>query len=140
MRVDFGRTCLVLPGDIAQETEARIFRGEPWPARVLVASPHHGSDFSNGPALFDFLRPAGIVFSCGYENRFGLPAARVLDECGGRAIPVYRTDLNGAVHAVSDGLEWTITTESGGTSKSYLGKPKSYYVGKTSSLRRIMMQ
>jgi len=26
-------------------------------------------------------------------------------------IPMYRTDLQGAVHEVSDGLKWTITTE-----------------------------
>ena len=26
-------------------------------------------------------------------------------------IPLYRTDLQGAVHAVSDGVRWKITTE-----------------------------
>jgi len=40
------------------------------------------------------------------------PAAEVIERCAARNIPMYRTDANGAVHAVSDGLKWTFTTES----------------------------
>jgi beta-lactamase superfamily II metal-dependent hydrolase len=35
----------------------------------------------------------------------------VIERCNERKIPMYRTDLQGAVHAVSDGREWMITTE-----------------------------
>ncbi|SPF39873.1 hypothetical protein SBDP1_270022 [Syntrophobacter sp. SbD1] len=37
----------------------------------------------------------------------------MLERCAKRNIPIYRTDTEGAVHAVSDGLKWTITTEAG---------------------------
>ena len=44
-------------------------------------------------------------------NRFGFPAPEVLKRCALRKIPVYRTDLNGAVHAVSDGQKWAVSSE-----------------------------
>ena len=45
-------------------------------------------------------------------NQFGFPAHEVIERCAARNIPMYRTDINGAVHAVSDGMKWTITSES----------------------------
>jgi beta-lactamase superfamily II metal-dependent hydrolase len=42
---------------------------------------------------------------------FGFLASEVLERCTERNIPVYRTDAQGAVHAVSDGLKWTISSE-----------------------------
>ena len=44
-------------------------------------------------------------------NPFGFPAQEVIERCVERNIPVYRTDLRGAVHAVSDGVKWTVTTD-----------------------------
>ncbi|MFZ0929271.1 MAG: hypothetical protein WAN11_11760 [Syntrophobacteraceae bacterium] len=35
----------------------------------------------------------------------------MIERCSERNIPMYRTDLQGAVHAVSDGQEWTVTTQ-----------------------------
>ena len=46
------------------------------------------------------------------DNPFGFPAHEVIEHCAARNTPMYRTDLQGAVRAVSDGLNWTITTES----------------------------
>ena len=45
-------------------------------------------------------------------NPFGFPAPEAIERCVERNIPIYRTDINGAVHAVSDGLEQMIVTES----------------------------
>jgi competence protein ComEC len=72
---------------------------------------HHGSRNSNSEEFLDALRPIAIVFSCGYENQFGFPAEAAVQRCVERNIPMYRTDLQGAVHAVSDGQKWTITSE-----------------------------
>jgi beta-lactamase superfamily II metal-dependent hydrolase len=57
--------------------------------------------------------PAGLgTATIGSHNVFGFPASEVIERCVARKTPVHRTDLHGAVHAVSDGLKWTITTES----------------------------
>ncbi len=39
-------------------------------------------------------------------NQLGFPAPEVIERCTARNIPMYRTDINGAVHAVSDGRQW----------------------------------
>jgi|GEM_PF-425371 len=112
LQIDYGETHLILPGDIDQSVERLIFETRPLAGQVLLVSPHHGSARSNSQLLLDRLRPRAVAFPCGYENGFGFPAPEVIERCAARKIPVYRTDLQGAVHAVSDGLKWTITTES----------------------------
>jgi len=45
------------------------------------------------------------------HNRFGFPHPAAIERCTERNIPVYRTDLQGPAHAVSDGMKWTISSE-----------------------------
>jgi competence protein ComEC len=108
IEVEYGATRLILPGDIGQSVENLLFETYIPHGPLLVASPHHGSAHSNGKSLFDRLRPDFLVFSCGYDNWFGFPAPAVLERCRRHGIPYYRTDLQGAIQAVSDGNRWTI--------------------------------
>jgi competence protein ComEC len=106
LEIDFGRTSLLLPGDIDQSVEAVLFKDRPPPEQLLLLSPHHGSEHSNPAWLFDTLRPQTVIFSCGYDNLFGFPSPAVLAECTRRNIPSLRTDLLGAIQATSDGRRW----------------------------------
>jgi competence protein ComEC len=108
IRIEYGATRLILPGDIDQSVENLLFESYVPHGPLLVASPHHGSARSNGKSLFDHLRPDFLVFSCGYDNWFGFPAPAVLEQSRRHGIPYYRTDLWGAIQAVSDGNRWTI--------------------------------
>ena len=102
---------MILPGDIGREVERLIVPGLDQPMKTLLVAAHHGSRNSNSEQFLDTLHPVGVVFSCGYDNQFGFPHPAVIERCNERKIPMYRTDLQGAVHAVSDGREWMITTE-----------------------------
>jgi competence protein ComEC len=112
LEISYGQTRVILPGDIGAGIEESII-----PAlcggsmKTLLVAAHHGSRYSSCEEFLDALRPAAIVFSCGYDNQFGFPASETIERCAERNIPMYRTDLQGAVHAVSDGREWTIVTE-----------------------------
>lgn len=112
LEIRFGETTLILPGDIGQDVEAGLIPGLEKGRQVLLVAAHHGSKYSNSEELLDALQPRAIVFSCGYNNTFGFPAPSVIRRCSERKIPMYRTDLQGAVHAVSDGKQWKVTTES----------------------------
>jgi competence protein ComEC len=106
--VNFGKTRVLLPGDIDQSVEA-LLPADTFPAEgTLLIAPHHGSERSSGPALLDRSRPQAVVFSCGRDNLFGFPSELVLARCRQRSIPVYRTDLDGALEAVSNGTRWEI--------------------------------
>jgi competence protein ComEC len=113
LAIDYQNTHLVLPADIDQPLEERIFAGSSWPGRVLLIAPHHGSGRSNGNLLLDRLQPQAATFSCGYANWFGFPAKDVLERYQRRRIPCYRTDLHGAVLAQSDGQSWQFFTARG---------------------------
>lgn len=108
VRIDFGETHLILPGDIDQSVEREIFARESFQGEVLLVSPHHGSERSNSDFMLDATRPVAMVFSCGYDNPFGFPSPPVTAACERRRIPIYRTDINGAIHARSDGRHWEI--------------------------------
>lgn len=121
LRIDHGETGVILPGDIDQSVERAVFGTDTNWGKVLLAAPHHGSSHSNSPFMVERLKPGAVVFSCGADNRFGFPSSAVVDTYRDRGVPVYRTDLHGTVHAVSDGTRWEISThlgDSGGSNRS----------------------
>lgn len=110
LEIVYGDTTLVLPGDISAKVEKTIASAFEKSRRVLLVGAHHGSSYSNCEEFLDMLSPQAIIFSCGFGNSFGFPAPSVIQRCKQRHIPFYRTDLDGAVHAVSNGQYWAITT------------------------------
>lgn len=109
LKIDFGKTSLILPGDILHSVARSLFNKRYSSSEVLLVAPHHGSEVSNPPVLLDNLQPKAVIFSCGFENRFGFPASSVLNGCATRKIPIFRTDLQGAIEARSDGVTWTVS-------------------------------
>lgn len=108
LQVDYRKTHLILPGDIDRSVETPLFADRLLTGPVLLIAPHHGSARSNSNYLLERLHPCAVIFSCGFENWFGFPDARVLQNCRRHRIPYYRTDLDGAIQAVSDGYQWKI--------------------------------
>ena len=109
LQVDHGNTRVILPGDIDASVERLLFDNPaPEGLEVLLISPHHGSRHSNSSLLFERVKPRAVIFSCGYQNGFGFPAAAALEKCHAICIPYHRTDLEGAIQAISDGDEWII--------------------------------
>ncbi|MDR3569234.1 MAG: DNA internalization-related competence protein ComEC/Rec2 [Syntrophobacteraceae bacterium] len=109
--ISFGKTRVILPGDIDSTIEKSIIPRIDKNRPTLLVAAHHGSRRSSCEEFLDALRPVAVVFSCGYENLFHFPAPVVLKRCAKRNIPIYRTDLQGDVRAVSDGSTWSLTTE-----------------------------
>lgn len=79
LRIAAGGGAALLTGDIGRHVEAGLVRvhGEGLRARLLVA-PHHGSGGASGAAFLAAVAPETVVFSAGWRNRFGHPAADVL--------------------------------------------------------------
>jgi competence protein ComEC len=110
LRLSFGETSVLLPGDIGLAAEEEIVAtGADLRSGVLKA-PHHGSDTSSSEAFLRAVRPETVVVSVGRGNRYGLPRAEVLDRYARSGARVYRTDLHGAVEVKSDGRRFSIRT------------------------------
>ncbi len=102
-RVVYGDTAVLLMGDVGGKAErALLSRGVELRADLLKVA-HHGADDSTTDALLDVVDPEYAVISCGWNNVYGHPSRRVLDQLAERNIPVSRTDLAGTLVYISDG-------------------------------------
>lgn len=103
LRLDHGGVSFLLPGDIEKPVELELAaRGDPLDVDLLKV-PHHGSRSSTTSELVVAATPQAAVISVGEANPFGHPHRELLERLRGPGVRVLRTDLDGAVTAVSDG-------------------------------------
>lgn len=69
---------------------------------------HHGSASSTTWDLLEASTPSWAVISCGQDNSYGHPAAETMGKLKDMDIPVFRTDDQGTIIALSDGnvISW----------------------------------
>lgn len=126
IKLENGSNSFIFTGD-AEETSEQdmISTGMNLDCDVLSVG-HHGSESST---TWDFLAatsPSYAVVSCGAGNQYNHPSAETMERLSDMEIPVFRTDKQGSVAAVSDGTSITWTQSpcndytSGNSSDAYL--------------------
>ncbi len=109
LRLDYGDTSALFTGDAPQEVETEmLMAGQSLDVDILKVG-HHGSKSSSSEAFIAAVSPEYAVIQVGAGNSYGHPAPAVLDRLHG--IEVLRTDLNGQIEAVSDGMTWRVRPE-----------------------------
>jgi competence protein ComEC len=88
---------LLLTGDIEAPQEARLVAqyGHALKADVLLV-PHHGSKTSSTPEFLQAVSPQLGLVQAGYRNRFGHPAAPVVERYDTMSVHLVRSDQCGA--------------------------------------------
>ncbi len=104
LRVEFGRTALLLTGDAQSEAEVRLLShgGGDLRADILKVG-HHGSAYSSTPEFLAAVRPKIALISCGRHNVFGHPSPGTLDALRAEGAAIYRTDTDGGISIETDG-------------------------------------
>ena len=98
LRISNRRQTALLAGDIEQAQEAALVAaGAPLRADLLLV-PHHGSKTSSSASFLAAVRPRIAIVQSGYRNRFGHPAAPVMDR--------YRLQGVAVVQSPSCGAAW----------------------------------
>ncbi len=101
LRISNGSRVALLAGDIEQAQEARLVaHGAPLKADVLLV-PHHGSKTSSSAEFLDAVQPRFALVQAGFRNRFGHPAASVLERYEERKIEVFESPACGAMTWIS---------------------------------------
>jgi competence protein ComEC len=102
LRVGYGTTALLFPGDLERAGEAAALAGGRSLAADAVKVPHHGSRTSSSPAFVEAVRPRWAAVSVGAGNRHGFPHQETLARWRAAGATILRTD-DGAIRLVSDG-------------------------------------
>ncbi|HEX2766324.1 MAG TPA: DNA internalization-related competence protein ComEC/Rec2 [Candidatus Limnocylindria bacterium] len=104
----------ILTGDAEAPVEATLLARGGLPAVDLLKVGHHGSHSSSTPGFVDALRPSIAIISAGIDNEYGHPAPETLATFAARpGLAVYRTDRDGDVELVTDGLTYRVRTDAG---------------------------
>ncbi|MEJ5200217.1 MAG: ComEC/Rec2 family competence protein [Anaerolineae bacterium] len=105
LRLDYGRTSLLLTGDAESEAEADMMRaGLPLKADLLKVG-HHGSRGSTSAPFLAAVAPRRAVIQVGADNAFGHPHPEVLRRLEAAGVEILRTDRQGRIEAISDGRD-----------------------------------
>jgi len=104
LRMTYGGISFLHGGDISAASEQRIAAAGGNMHSALLFVPHHGGRTSATDTFLRAVRPEAAVVSVGCDNYFRLPATETIRRFRERNVQVYRTDRQGAITAVTDGL------------------------------------
>lgn len=93
----------LLPADIGEPTESALVARRAIPSTGVLLAPHHGSAGSSSPPFLRAVRPSTVVISTGRNIR-----EEVLERFRKTGAAVYRTDVNGAVRVMTDGMRYEV--------------------------------
>lgn len=111
MRVSFGRTSLLLTSDMLASTEQYLLNKRlPFHSTLLKVA-DHGSDSASTDAFLEAVSPRAAVVTSGTGPRDGLPSPDTIARLNAVNARIFRSDLDGEIHAVSDGNTFTLTSE-----------------------------
>ena len=123
LKVSTATGSVLLTGDIEAKAEAELLarHGDALLSDVLVP-PHHGSRSSSSPEFVGGVSPRLTFFSAGYRNRFGHPAADVVDRYAARGIDMHRTDREGALAVRMTAGDMGVESERAQRRRYWLGR------------------
>lgn len=109
-RISYGKFSMLFTADSGFSAERHmISRGSYLRSTVLKVG-HHGSGYSTSEEFIDKVRPRMALISAGANNRFGLPSERTIHLLQSKGIVVYRTDRDGTIELVTDGVTVNVAT------------------------------
>jgi competence protein ComEC len=88
---------VLLTGDIESRGERALLAARARVTADVVVAPHHGSRTSSGPALVAATRPAWVIFSTNWRNRWGFPAEAVVERWRRAGALPLSTDRHGEI-------------------------------------------
>jgi competence protein ComEC len=111
----FGNSSFLFTGDIYKDVEEALIREYSCSNSCKFASlksnvlkvPHHGAKTSSSENFIEKVAPEVGIISVG-QNNYGHPHKEVLDNLTKFGIKILRTDLNGDIKIISDGIDYQI--------------------------------
>lgn len=109
IKLENGSTSFIFTGDAEEKSEEDMIRPDVDLDCDVLCVGHHGSSSSTSWDFLEATTPSYAVISCGMGNQYHHPSAETMERLSDMDIPVFRTDEQGTVTAVSDGTSVTWT-------------------------------
>jgi len=110
LKITFGNVSFLIPGDISADVEKQLIKsGVDLRSDVLVA-PHHGSGYSSSAEFIKAVACRYAIVSAGKANVFHHPHPSTLQRYNDARVTIFRTDRDGAVTLMTDGIKLNIDT------------------------------
>ena len=108
IRLTNGNNSFLFTGDAEETSEQDMIRAGVSLDCDVLSLGHHGSQSSTTWDFLEASTPSWAVVSCGAGNKYGHPSADTMGRLSSMNIPVFRTDKQGTVIALSDGetISW----------------------------------
>jgi competence protein ComEC len=109
-RLVYDSFSMLFMADAGFMTEGRMLADYADLKSTVLKVGHHGSRFSTSEAFIKRVAPELAMISAGNGNRFGLPSFRTLNLLSKQGVRTCRTDQDGTIKLISDGITWHVTT------------------------------
>jgi competence protein ComEC len=109
-RLSYGAFSMIFCADAGFEAEQVMLAGPNELQSTVLKVGHHGSRYSTSEEFLKRVSPEVALISAGAGNRFGLPSTRTVELLSSKGIPTYRTDRDGTIELVTDGVSWSVST------------------------------
>lgn len=105
IKLVYGQNKFLLTGDASEKVEKTLLAdGADLSADILKVA-HHGSQYSTSEEFLEKVKPTIAVIMAGKNNDFGHPSLRIIKRLERIGAEIFRTDLNGTIKVVSDGVK-----------------------------------
>jgi competence protein ComEC len=109
-RLTYGAFSMLFCADAGFSAEQTMISGHRELRSTVLKVGHHGSRYSTSKMFLEQVRPELALISAGAGNRFGLPSTRTVDLLKSRGIITYRTDRDGSIVLITNGVTWSVAT------------------------------
>ncbi len=107
----FKNFSVLLMGDATSKIENNLLAyGSGLKSDVLKVG-HHGSKYSSSSEFLSYVKPKASIIEVGAHNRYGHPTQATLERLKNLNISIFRTDKDGDIKILSDGVATNIYKE-----------------------------
>ncbi|MDO4745323.1 MAG: MBL fold metallo-hydrolase [Bacillota bacterium] len=134
LKITHGENSMLFTGDAGSEPEKDMLEaGMDLEVDVLQAG-HHGSSTSNTYQFLREVNPRYVVISCEKGNMYGHPHRESLGRFNDVGAEIFRTDTQGTIVAVSDGMNFEFTPKGKDATRPHIEEfEDANYIGNVNS-------
>jgi len=111
LKISYQQVSFLFTGDIEREAEKDLLEFGKKLHSTILKVPHHGSRNSSSDPFLQRVLPQAAIFSARKYGDLLFPHPETLARYQNLPCRIYRTDLDGAITVVTDGVNFTITTQ-----------------------------